>query len=130
MRKLFIGMISLLYLSTSAGIALNIHYCMNRIASVSLYHGEAEEDGCGTCGMSKTDNHCCKDETKLVKLSDDHQPVKSFLSAFFTPAIIASVTYQYRFDWNEERIMAKLQYRPPPPKEFNQVYLSCAVLLI
>lgn len=130
MRKLFIGMISLLYLCTSAGIALNIHYCMNRIASVSLYHGEEEKDGCGTCGMSKTDSHCCKDETKLVKLSDDHQPAKSFIVSFFTPLFISSVTYFNRFDWNEERIVAKLQYRPPPPKELNHVYLACAVMLI
>lgn len=130
MKKIFILVISLLYLSMSTGIALNIHYCMNRIASVSLHTGEQDEDACGTCGMDKTDSHCCKDVTKVVKLSDNHQPSKIVFAFFSLPADLLISNTDFIVPVQGLSTIPKLTYWQPPPRELNQLYLVHSVFRI
>lgn len=130
MKKIFILGISLLYLGVSTGIALNIHYCMNRIASVSLHTGEQDEDACGTCGMDKTDNHCCKDVTKVVKLSDNHQPSKIVFALSSLPADLHISNTDFILPIQGVSAIPQLTYWPPPPRELNQLYLAHSVFRI
>lgn len=130
MKKIFILVISLLYLGMSTGIALNIHFCMNRVVSVALHLGAEEEDACGTCGMDKTDNHCCKDVTKVVKLSDNHQP--SHFSYAFLSISSDLLLNQEGFIIPTQGLSAApaRNYWPPPPRELNQLYLVHSVFRI
>ncbi len=130
MKKIFILVISLLYLSMSTGIALNIHYCMNRVASVSLHTGEQDEDACGTCGMGKADSHCCKDVTKVVKLSDNHQPSKIVFALFSLPADLNIFYTDLILPVQGFSAIPQLTYWPPPPRELNQLYLANSVFRI
>ena len=130
MKKIFILVISLLYLSMSTGIALNIHYCMNRVASVSLHTGEQDEDACGTCGMDKTDSHCCKDVTKVVKLSDNHQPSKIVFASLSLPADLNISNTDLILPEQGLSAIPHLTYWPPPPRELNQLYLAYSVFRI
>lgn len=70
MKKLFVGILSFVYLGMSGGIAMNLHYCMGRLNNVDYaYH---DNDHCGKCGM-KTGEGCCHNEFKLIKLAGDQQ---------------------------------------------------------
>lgn len=84
MKKVFIAILALVYLTVSSGVALTVHYCMGKVASVDLLHGS---DKCGRCGM-KTKGGCCKDEFKIVKLSDSHKLITNEIH-LFTPVAIA-----------------------------------------
>jgi len=67
-------MIAVFYLAVTICVVMNIHYCMGKISSISFSHDKVHDDGtCSKCGMSKTENHCCKDDVKTVKLNDSHQ---------------------------------------------------------
>lgn len=74
-RSLFIAIIATTYLLFSSGVVVNVHYCMNAIASVSFgYEGDHSDGSCNKCGMDKGAFDCCKDEVREIKLDDAHQP--------------------------------------------------------
>ncbi len=65
-----------MYLLVSTGLLVEIHHCMGRVAGAELHlFATASTTACGKCGMEKglESRHCCKDEIKQVKISDDHQ---------------------------------------------------------
>jgi hypothetical protein len=75
LRRLLIAFIALFYLAAASGVAVNLHYCMGKIASVSLMQEKDHDDGdCSKCGMNKTVHHCCKDDVFVLKLNETHQP--------------------------------------------------------
>lgn len=74
MKKLLIIIIALLYISTSTGAVIHMHYCMGKLSDWGLWHNEA--DNCSKCGMEKNsnqDNKCCKDEHKYIKNTADQK---------------------------------------------------------
>lgn len=72
MKKLVVITLLICYLAVSAGVIVNFHYCMDRLASAKLYEQKSKK--CGQCGMHTEDsNGCCRDEVKVVKMDDDQQ---------------------------------------------------------
>lgn len=97
MKKILATILAFVYLSTSMGATVHLHYCMGKLVSWGLINHDSKN--CGFCGMPKNadDKHgitakmgCCKDEHKQVKTSDDPKIVSSellFLKLFpQTPA--------------------------------------------
>ena len=78
MKKVLAAILALLYLSTSTGANIHMHYCMGEMADWGLGHNKSKT--CGKCGMEKSDekdNGCCKDEYKFLKNSSDQKVVES-----------------------------------------------------
>ncbi len=78
MKKVLTVIIALLYLGSSTGATLHMHYCMGELADWGWGHKESKT--CGNCGMEKSsekDNGCCKDEHKFVKNSSDQKIIES-----------------------------------------------------
>jgi len=50
MKKFAIGILAILYMGVSSGIAMEIHYCMGKKAGVEFYGSST--DKCGKCGMT------------------------------------------------------------------------------
>jgi len=78
MKKFAAVILAILYLSTSTGANIHMHYCMGELADVGL--GNNKSKTCGKCGMEKSDekdNGCCKDEHKFVKNTTDQKVVES-----------------------------------------------------
>lgn len=73
MKKITVAILAIIYLTVSSGVAMSIHYCMGKIASVDVMH---KSDKCDKCGMNLTEG-CCKDEFKIVKLSDSHKLISN-----------------------------------------------------
>ncbi|OJW36973.1 MAG: hypothetical protein BGO54_12805 [Sphingobacteriales bacterium 46-32] len=72
LRKIAVGILTVLYLLVTTGVVVNYHYCMNRLASTQFYAAESKQ--CGKCGMHISKSHgCCHDEVKVYKLDDDQQ---------------------------------------------------------
>ena len=66
----FIGiLVTVLYMTVTSGIVINIHYCMNEIANVALGAGDSAK--CQQCGMDN--DGCCHDDVQVLKLADNHQ---------------------------------------------------------
>lgn len=85
MKKIIIAILAFIYLGVSTGIAMNVHYCMDKISSVDLTQGK---DKCGKCGMKKGNNGCCRDEFKIVKLSDAHKLISNEINLLLPVAVL------------------------------------------
>lgn len=74
MKKFITAILAVIYISTSTGAMLHMHYCMGEMADWGLGHNNSKI--CGKCGMDKSaekDNGCCKDEHKFVKNDTDQK---------------------------------------------------------
>ena len=126
MRKATIAILALLYLFTTSGVVVNMHYCMGALASVT--YGHEVPESCGKCGMKEKDG-CCHSELKLVKLDDVHQQTikaekleqVAVLPAAFFEAAIASYSSINNF---------VNSYHSPPDQRVNSVYLHTNVFRI
>lgn len=111
MKKLLVCILAILYIGSSTGATVHMHYCMGKLVEMGLWHGKKAK-ACSKC-TAKEDGKsckkkCCKDVHKLVKLDKDHKTAESAiqllaLTAVATPVHfyelpqiqIASLTQQY-----------------------------------
>ena len=89
MKKFFVTILALIYLTVSSGATVHLHYCMGKLMSWGLSDKEAGK--CGTCGMQKAGHKgCCHDEQKLVKSEKDQKkPEAAFQSLKISTDAIA-----------------------------------------
>jgi hypothetical protein len=87
MKKVLATILAIVYLSSSMGATIHLHYCMGKLASWGLTNHESKN--CARCGMIKkipssqnmaAKMNCCRDEHKQIKTDSDQ---KSFSSEFF-----------------------------------------------
>lgn len=86
MKRVTILALALVYLAMAGGVVVNVHYCMGRIASVTL--GYAQSDRCEDCGMENAG--CCKDEVVVVKVDDSHALAPATVLPALPPATLSS----------------------------------------
>ena len=107
MKKFLVSILTFLYLSSSIGATVHMHYCMDKLVSWGFSQKETNKKACDFCGMAKkpSGDHCvkatsgcCKDKQKLVKLESDQKVslfeysfVKYFDGPFFYPIETGSV---------------------------------------
>lgn len=92
MKKFFTVILALLYLATTSGATIHLHYCMGKLIEKDLW--AAGEKSCSKCGMEKSSrsgNDCCKDEQQLVKIEKEHQKTETV----FQPLQIVSQLPSY-----------------------------------
>lgn len=78
MKKFIAAILAIIYLGTSSGATVEMHFCMGKLADWSLGHNKSET--CSKCGMEKSDemdNGCCKDERKFIKNISDQKTVET-----------------------------------------------------
>jgi hypothetical protein len=80
MKRILTAILAFLYLSTSMGATIHLHYCMGKLISWDLSNHESKT--CALCGMEKEkgmkDDHssnknCCRDEHKTIKADRDQK---------------------------------------------------------
>jgi hypothetical protein len=83
MKKLFVFILALIYLSEASGLGLHLHYCMDKLVSWGLTETNKK------CPAVKHSAHhlaqlvcqdCCKDEYKTAKLDNTEKTVQFFFS--------------------------------------------------
>src|SRR5882724_8707940 len=99
MKKFLVTILALVYLTSSVGATLHLHYCMDKLVAWGLGHEKSDKKSCPNCRMSQstTDKHCvkeskgcCKDTQKQVKLENDQKltEVSNYFAQTSTKAII------------------------------------------
>ncbi|HWK05111.1 MAG TPA: hypothetical protein VNS58_15830 [Puia sp.] len=84
MKKVFATILAVIYLSSSMGATIHLHYCMGKLFSWSLT--DEDSKNCGHCGMPKSSmgghcmavkDGCCKDKHAQVKVDKDQKATES-----------------------------------------------------
>jgi hypothetical protein len=90
MKRFIISILAFLYISTSTGATIHLHYCMGKLVNWNLQLKSG--DRCGKCGMKTNhkskNNGCCRDEYKQIK-SEKDQKLSQVVFALNHPASIA-----------------------------------------
>lgn len=75
MKRFFAFILLFIYSFTSIGATVQLHYCMGKLSGWSLALAGSGSKDCSKCGMEKahSDNGCCHDENKLLKIQDDQK---------------------------------------------------------
>lgn len=71
MKKFLVTILALVYISTSTGAVLHMHYCMGKMVDWGFGHNDSKK--CSKCGMVEKSNGCCKDEHKFLKNDTDQK---------------------------------------------------------
>ncbi len=95
MKKFLIAILAFLYISTSTGATLHVHYCMGELADWGL--GQYDSRNCSKCGMDEAqekEKGCCKNENKFFKnnsdqkISESARPLLQLITITLPPAFI------------------------------------------
>jgi hypothetical protein len=98
MKKLVVAILAFLYLSTSAGATVHLHYCMDKLIDWGFWHDKS--DKCNNCGMKKgqdKNNGCCKDQQKQVKLENDQKTAAGYEALQLFSVIIPAGLFELSF---------------------------------
>jgi hypothetical protein len=99
MKKVLATILAFVYLSTSMGATIHLHYCMGKLASWGLIDHEGKN--CAECGMVKKATSsscvvekmdCCKDEHKQIKTDTDQKLFPS--EVFKYNLLVQAITVQ------------------------------------
>lgn len=94
MKKLLVAIFAFLYISTSVGATVHVHYCMGKLAGWEI--GIAESKTCGKCGMQKSlqkQNGCCNDENRLIQNNTDQRITESAFQLTQSTTIAIPVSF-------------------------------------
>jgi len=115
----------LLYLSTSSGFALTVHYCMGKAYSASF----SSKNTCDKCGMHKTKGACCKDVSKIIKSSiSEHQSVSYFSLA--VPYAIVNNTWLIQNSGMPKVVSVPWPSQNSPPGLSSPIFVKNCVFRI
>ena len=130
MKKITVVILLLCYLAASAGVIVNFHFCMDKLASARLYEKKAKK--CGKCGMHiETPNGCCRDEVKIIKMDEDQKVTVSF--SYSLPALEALGHESSEFiiaSFYNVPLIRHYQTHSPPLLSAQDIYLQNSVFRI
>lgn len=124
MKKIYIGILALVYMAVSSGIALELHYCMGDKAGIELYGSSSAT--CGKCGMTEKDTGCCHDEFKFYKIGDSHKIVSNDIK--FATTSVAIVRDFNIYNWqmpDNTALTAVYNNSPPGNTEPSACIMNC-----
>lgn len=128
MKKIYIGILAIIYMAVSSGIAMEIHYCMGKKAGVEFYGSSS--DRCGKCGMKDTKTGCCHDEHKFYKLNDSHKTASNDINFAADEIVLAGG--QVVYDWQlpvSISLAAINNHSPPDNTDPSACIMNCVFRL-
>jgi hypothetical protein len=93
MKRLLTFIIAIAYFCISSGFVMNVHYCMGKVSKVNIEITPSKMCGCG----KKQTKGCCKTESKLYKITDNHQASYADV-AVISPYHILPNFYNYTYN--------------------------------
>jgi hypothetical protein len=128
-KKFITAILAFLYICTSTGATLQMHYCMGKLADWSIGHRDTST--CEKCGMKKGDKGCCKDEHKFFKDNTDQQPVKAGLQMLQSLATaLPPLPVAFQPNYFPPALVENSMSHAPPPGVAVAVYIRNCVFLI
>ena len=132
MKKLLAISFALLYLVSSAGATINLHFCMGELADWTV--GKEVSKICGGCGMEKAqeqDNGCCSDEQRFIRNSSDQKAIDINLQ-LLTWQQEAPVALQFSYTFPKVAADATefpLSHAPPRSGRVASYIRFCSILI-
>lgn len=108
MKKFLVTILAIIYLATSTGATLHMHYCMGKIYSVDFI----KKDDCSKCGM-KANNGCCRDEFKVIKIKD-HKVISDEISFAPSFAVLNNNYYTVKPVFLTDTALSSTNNNSPP----------------
>ncbi|MGB4775174.1 MAG: hypothetical protein WBP45_08380 [Daejeonella sp.] len=115
----------LVYLSTSAGFAINLHFCGKRLAKVQI--NSSKQSACCKNKATSKPYKCCKDQNINIKISDEQQviakseaPSVKNLQLFILPYKNPLINYTTGFAQ-----AFTLYWGPPVPADIPLIIKNC-----
>ncbi|MBC7552502.1 MAG: hypothetical protein H7257_00835 [Taibaiella sp.] len=132
MKQILVLLIAMLYLATTVGASVEIHYCMGKSAGANFVH---KDDGkCRRCGMKNDEKKgCCKDEHHVFKTSDHTQFKADFhVNPVEINALVPAKHYtNYRVFLKTAKSNITARANAPPPLVYKcPIYLRIRNLRI
>ena len=94
MKNFITAILAVLYLGTSSGASIYMHYCMGKLADWGMSQNNSKT--CPKCGMEKSDksdNGCCKDEQKFLKDNSAQKLTESNLQILQLLSVAISISF-------------------------------------
>lgn len=126
-----VTILALVYLGSSTGAVMHLHYCMGKLAETSF--SKTNNPTCGKCGMktSKKKGGCCKDESKFVKNDQDQKAsITHFEFQQQAIALLPMVTYMVAEAKLSNQLLIAYAPNAPPDLHAPAVYLRVCSFLI
>lgn len=130
-RKFLAVLLVILYVGVSTGVAINYHYCMDKLAEVSLFMSD-ESDSCPNCGMDDSSGGCCSNETKTLRISIDQNLVEQ-INLGANLSYVVAVLYDMNFSLlPSESTSDKITfyYSSPPDVSRQPLFIRNCTFLI
>ena len=127
MKKGVIFLLAIIYITLTSGIAVNIHYCMGRVAGVT--YGQEAEHKCDKCGMEKK-NGCCETEHKLIKADNDHIYTKTVSAPLSLTTALPIVFPDLNILITPSQEHFNSRYHSPPDVRSNNFAVYNSVFII
>ncbi len=119
MKKLLTLLLAMFYMGSSTGATFHMHYCMEKLVDIQLWHGETEK--CGKCEAKHAHNKqcnkkCCKDEHKTVKLEKDQKVAENTVHLMQLVAVTIPVAFPVLQDIQAVSLTAAFPVSNAPPR--------------
>jgi len=98
MKKVLVSILAIIYLSTSMGATVHLHYCMGRLVSWGLTDHSGRS--CDFCGMQKSRpsgecmigmKDCCNEVSKQIRTDKDQKTGQEFFQVVNMTPFVADV---------------------------------------
>ncbi len=125
MKKLLLGIVTIVYLFAASGFSIEHHYCMGKLASSELFG--SKQDKCPKCGMTEKKAGCCHDEQQFFKLKDSHKlttneiSCKIFLTAEFANCSVFEIQLSHTTSLNNDWV----NFYPPDISKPSINIINC-----
>lgn len=127
MKKIFLAILTMTYMTVTSGVAMEIHYCMGKKAGIDFYGSGNEK--CGRCGMKEKKGGCCRDEHQFVKLSDSHKNVTNDIHFGISETIVLQDYPIYAWQTCADVVIARVNNHSPPLTGADACTLHCVFRL-
>lgn len=126
MKKFIVCILAILYIGSSTGATVHMHYCMGQLVTQNLWQGKAKK--CSKCGAKENKTackkKCCKDEHKLVKLDKDQKTAESAYQLPVFTSLVTPINFTELPQVQITSITQELPVSNAPPRSYKvQPYL-------
>lgn len=126
----------MLYMGSSTGATLHLHYCMGKLVEMGLWHGKAPK--CSNCDTKKKmaascNKQCCQDKHQKVQVAKDQQTAPAVFHLMVNTATLPVTIHHYPVLPEALVTSVKYAYPPghaPPLPKSTQLYLLNSTFLI
>ena len=132
MKKLFVAILALIYITTSTGVIIHMHYCMGKVIEWKFVSNI--KNTCGNCGKVKVDgkdNGCCKDKVKLVRNNADQRNAELAFQMIHFMAIEMPLSFIEisPIDFTTVTVKNPTSHAPPMHRGVPIYMLNCLYLI-